>query len=1412
MPTPKYYGRIRELQRASEPPAFFNYTNIAGGDLPERIGLWLFENPGLATRILRGLFPVLSLGKFVVVSRFGDVQEILSRPEIFEVPFGPEMIEMAGGTNFVLGMKSGEESQAYERQKLFMNAAFLASDIDCIVKPMAARFANEILDKAAGRVNAVRDLITRVSTKICEAYYGIPIPDEDAFADWTIAMSVLFFGDPFGKENLRRTAIAAAPHVRRLIDDAINEAKAGRVGQDTVVGRLVALRQAGGDAPDDAEIRAILMGMTTGFAPTDTVAGGHTLSVVLERPEVLAQAIEAAKEGRDGDLWRILLEVMRFRPLNFGPFRYCNRDATLASSSKIRAGSTILASTLSAMRDSRRVPDPSRFDASRKPEQYLLFGHGLHACYGARIADAHITQTLKALFQRPGFRASPGPEGRLQRVGPVPHRLMVEFDFGREETANQSMITVAVPLKDKSRAGALEEDIASLGNPAGDAARRAFEAAGCIHFSSLTVIRGQGSEPSYVVLEMSADGEESAAIAAVAEKAGGLLRPIFEKGCGLRPKDDLGDFLAKHALQAGYRRKVNGLLFSGTPGLSKERIKAEEQLSAKLTDVVAEKAGSHRDGEALRLLNSVREALRMEGAWGWAFLSEPTPFLANPNKPIDIPKIFFTPRIAAFLAAIVAVTTGLIWLAFTTGNDHSAGLRIVALLASLLLGGELAFFVFAGLIASIVFLLRKRERADRPTDAAPDPAIVQAIMERENRHMQNHMTAISVLKPGFFRKFMLRFMYFYVTRRLKLFFRPGYLNEIGTIHFARWVLLPKTHNLVFFSNYAGSWESYMEDFITKAAAGLTGVWSNTIDFPATHHLLLGGSSDGDRFKRWARRQQVPTPFWFSAYPDLACERIRVNAAIRDGFARARTESEAVAWRSLFGSQPRPPKLLEDHEIQSIVFSGLGKLSQAECLIVRLPGGGQAARAWLGDYFGSGRPESARLTFGDVMPKERAVLLALTATGFQKLGLMSAETGVMNSFPAAFTHGMHAPWRSRVLGDEGPNAPQNWLWGGPQNPADAAIIIYAATQEGLQAARAIELSNLERTGGTLLHRIETKLTFPPHLDGVPQDLRAAVPYFRETPTIEPFGFADGISQPLIRGTRKWYEDQNELHSVEAGEMILGYHDNRGYFPPTALVTAKQDSKDDLPLTPSHLPARWPQFGGDCLNSPRDLGRNGSFLVIRQLEQDVEGFNAYLKEAAERLRADWPELEVTPDWLAAKMIGRWRDGTSLVRNPLGNGRPEIDNDFLLGMDDPEGLKCPFGAHIRRSNPRDSLKPGDKDQIAISNRHRIFRVGRPYTESNPAGTSQTRGLLFMCVNADIERQFEFIQQTWITSPYFHGLGTENDPVVASLRHCGTFTIPTHRGPITLRNIRTFIRARGGAYFFLPSKSALRFLSRPR
>jgi hypothetical protein len=294
-----------------------------------------------------------------------------------------------------------------------------------------------------------------------------------------------------------------------------------------------------------------------------------------------------------------------------------------------------------------------------------------------------------------------------------------------------------------------------------------------------------------------------------------------------------------------------------------------------------------------------------------------------------------------------------------------------------------------------------------------------------------------------------------------------------------------------------------------------------------------------------------------------------------------------------------------------------------------------------------------------------------------------------------------------------------------------------------------------------------------------------------------------------GTRRWYERPSEINGVAAGEMVLGYLDNRGFFPPTPVVPAKVDKQNDLPLPPE-TSRHWPQFSKVDSLTPRDLGRNGTFLVIRQLEQHTEEFNAYLEATQRDLAAKYPDHEISREWIGAKIIGRWKDGTSLVRNPDGVPGRAIDNDFLFGLEDPQGLRCPFGAHIRRANPRDGIRPGDKSELAISNRHRIFRVGRPYIEGD--NSRMARGLLFMCINADIERQFEFVQQTWLLAPSFHGLSRDSDALTAATSRAGAYAIPTPQGPVMLPETPNLVTVRGGGYFFLPSRSALRFLARPR
>ncbi len=358
--------------------------------------------------------------------------------------------------------------------------------------------------------------------------------------------------------------------------------------------------------------------------------------------------------------------------------------------------------------------------------------------------------------------------------------------------------------------------------------------------------------------------------------------------------------------------------------------------------------------------------------------------------------------------------------------------------------------------------------------------------------------------------------------------------------------------------------------------------------------------------------------------------------------------------------------------------------------------------------------------------------------------------------------------------------------------------------------------------------------------------------------EPFGFTDGVSQPVIRGTYKSLRNADPIHIVEPGEMILGYPDNRGYIPPSPTLLPNSDPGNKLPLL-----AAPNDFSRTVADSVRDVGFNGSFLVIRELEQDVQGFTGYCRAEATRLkdRLTAP-YRITSDYIGAKLVGRWKDGSSLVRYPYESasdyhqklevrakqqanlsktlkmelvvespvpnltsrpksnpqdgtpidsapGHPATlgpagaqpasrqvpvkpDNDFLFGAEDPQAMRCPYGAHIRRANPRDSLDPGSAEQVAISNRHRITRVGRQYVPAQ----GQNLGLLFMCLCADIERQFEFLQQTWLKSPSFHGLSSEEDPLLGDAQKgtCG-FTIPSPDGPIGLDAMPRFVTTRGAA-----------------
>ena len=356
------------------------------------------------------------------------------------------------------------------------------------------------------------------------------------------------------------------------------------------------------------------------------------------------------------------------------------------------------------------------------------------------------------------------------------------------------------------------------------------------------------------------------------------------------------------------------------------------------------------------------------------------------------------------------------------------------------------------------------------------------------------------------------------------------------------------------------------------------------------------------------------------------------------------------------------------DIQGIVRAGYGSLVEAVFLLLRITNASEA-KAWIGASLSG---SAMRVTsVADLQTKlDVALQIAFTAVGLRNLGLGS---DVVAGFSLEFQDGMAsavavATGRSRRLGDIGANAPANWVWGAHQDIPDALLMLYAAPG-GLAA---------------LLARVKA-------------DIAAGFAITRELPTtfkvangadrLEHFGFIDGISQPAI----DWKAERNPGGQIEMeygnlvapGEFLLGYSNEYGIYDDRPLLGPEQDPSGIL-------------HPADDQPGKRDLARNGSYLVFRQLSQDVRGFWQFVG-------AQDPVPKGTA--LAEAMVGRrLKSGNPLVTQwtreiaGTGPGEQNIRRNGFTFYSDAEGLACPFGAHIRRANPRTADIPGGKQGFVL------------------------------------------------------------------------------------------------------------------
>jgi len=463
---------------------------------------------------------------------------------------------------------------------------------------------------------------------------------------------------------------------------------------------------------------------------------------------------------------------------------------------------------------------------------------------------------------------------------------------------------------------------------------------------------------------------------------------------------------------------------------------------------------------------------------------------------------------------------------------------------------------------------------------------------------------------------------------------------------------------------------------------------------------------------------------------------------------------------------------EAADIQALVHRGFASLTGACYLLLRIENPA-LAKPWLRtlDITSLAKARAQRLS--------QVCQIAFTAAGLRALGTkVTPEAG----FDPEFIDGIAGDERrSYRLGDEGANAPAHWYWGvGEREPHILLLLLAADTAiDGL----AQDTRSAAMAAGCAIISGNTSTT--------------STPLGRE-----PFGFTDGVSQPdfdwagtLTPGGAR---DRDYRNLIAMGELLLGYPNEYGFI-------------------------------GDY---PKDekVGRNGSYLVYRQLVQDVAGFWQWVAREA-------GDGAIT---LAERMVGRELDGAPLpgLKSAKIMGTDDPRNAFKFA-DDPDGRICPIGAHIRRVNPRSGDDPQGRhgfirdlissvgfsgtamhDAVASARFHRVLRRSRPYgpliapqAAMQGAGGDQEIGLHFICFNANLARQFEFVQGAWAASAKFAGLAAEQDPLLGNRLPLANGAQPTDAFsyaddaacPRAIAGLPRFVTVRGGAYLFLPGLRGL-------
>ncbi len=363
-------------------------------------------------------------------------------------------------------------------------------------------------------------------------------------------------------------------------------------------------------------------------------------------------------------------------------------------------------------------------------------------------------------------------------------------------------------------------------------------------------------------------------------------------------------------------------------------------------------------------------------------------------------------------------------------------------------------------------------------------------------------------------------------------------------------------------------------------------------------------------------------------------------------------------------------------------------------------------------------------------------------------------------------------RAKLVGDTGASAPQNWIGGFGTGSDHVLVTLHAISPEAM-TAYSDRLSALFAEGNAFRQIWHGDgMALMEMVDGKP------VPTFKVH-----FGYTDGISMTTVRGGPERYPPDHQ-QPCEPWLFVLR-EDAENYFVP----------------------------------EPKELGLNGSFAVFKMAETDVVGFENFLQSNKDK---------IDPELLAAKMCGRWRNGVPLALSPDTDSPPggitqdQLNNFEYVNADgsgDPKGLRCPVGSHMRRINPRGQPVTGQGHPGGSNNTHRLIRRGMPYGpvyDPKQPYDGIERGLMGYFINSNIENQYEFVLSEWVNNAAFAGQVRLNpkakDPMIGTQDLAeSVFVIPQANGgpPINITGFSSFVMTRAAAYCFLPSITAIKFIS---